>query len=497
MTGNAPQRPLEGFTIVEMGNFIAGPYAGMLLADLGAEVVKVEEVKSGDPFRAWGKGLYSPAFCAFNRGKKSLTLDVRHPRGKDALLRLTDRADALVENFRPGVMARLGADYETVAARNPRIVYCSLSGFGQSGPYRDRPSYDTVGQAMGGLLALLTDPDDPRPRGPALADSLTGLFGDDIANRPLGRIVDFVFIIALVGGTGTSLGLAAPMLAACVAKLFGIEQTPLLEYAVVLLAVALFAYSVFRGLTKGIKVLSDINMSVAGVFALFVLFTGPTLFALKHGTNSLGLMVQEFIRLNTWTDPVLKTNFVEDWSIFYWAWWLAYGPYIGIFVTRISRGRTLRELIFGMVGFGTVGCALFYITVGNTAMWMDLEGLVPARELVAAGEAEQAIASIMAAIPWQPLPLIAFIVVAFIFVTTTYDSASYAISASATRQLQAGQNPARWHRVFWAFALAVLPLALMFLGGLDAIKSSVLVVSLPLLVIGVAMIVSLFRTLRE
>ena len=177
MMSNAPQRPLEGFTIVEMGNFIAGPYAGMLLADLGAEVIKVEEVKSGDPFRAWGRGLYSPAFCAFNRGKKSLTLDVRQERGREVLLRLTDQADALIENFRPGVMARLGADYETVSARNPRIVYCSLSGFGQSGPYRDRPSYDTVGQAMGGLLALLTDSDDPRPRGPALADSLTGLFG--------------------------------------------------------------------------------------------------------------------------------------------------------------------------------------------------------------------------------------------------------------------------------------------------------------------------------
>ena len=330
-----------------------------------------------------------------------------------------------------------------------------------------------------------------------LSTSLVGLFGDDIANRPLGRVVDFIFIIALVGGTGTSLGLATPMIAACVADLFGIEQTRWLEYAVVLVAVALFAFSVFRGLNKGIKVLSDVNMSIAGVFALFVLFTGPTLFALKHGTNSLGLMVQEFVRLNTWTDPVLETNFVEDWSIFYWAWWLAYGPYMGIFVTRISRGRTLRELIFGMVGFGTLGCALFYITVGNTAMWMDLEGIVPARELVAAGEADQAIAAIMGALSWQPLPLVAFIVVSFIFVATTYDSASYAIAASATRQLQAGQNPARWHRVFWAFALAVLPIALMFLGGLEAIKSSVLVVSLPLLVIGVAMIVSLFRTLRE
>ena len=177
MNSNQRQRPLEGLTIIEMGNFIAGPYAGMLLADLGAEVIKIEEVSVGDPFRTWSQGLYSPAFCAFNRGKKSVTLDVRQERGREVLLRLTDQADALIENFRPGVMARLGADYETVSARNPGIVYCSLSGFGQTGPYRDRPSYDTVGQAMGGLLALLIDSDDPRPRGPALADSLTGLFG--------------------------------------------------------------------------------------------------------------------------------------------------------------------------------------------------------------------------------------------------------------------------------------------------------------------------------
>jgi crotonobetainyl-CoA:carnitine CoA-transferase CaiB-like acyl-CoA transferase len=177
MTNQPSPRPLEGKIVIEMGNFIAGPYAGMMLADLGAEVIKIEEVTSGDPFRAWGSGLYSPAFCAFNRGKKSVTLDVRSARGKELLLQLTDSADALIENFRPGVMARLGADYETVSARNPRIVYCSLSGFGQTGPYRDRPSYDTVGQAMGGLLSLLVDPEDPRPRGPALADSLTGLFG--------------------------------------------------------------------------------------------------------------------------------------------------------------------------------------------------------------------------------------------------------------------------------------------------------------------------------
>jgi BCCT family betaine/carnitine transporter len=208
-------------------------------------------------------------------------------------------------------------------------------------------------------------------------------------------------------------------------------------------------------------------------------------------------MVQEFIRLNTWTDPVMNTGFVEDWSIFYWAWWLAYGPFMGLFVTRISRGRTLKQLILGMVGFGTLGCAIFYIAVGNTAMWMDMEGIVPVRELVAAGNGDTAIAQVMSALPLQPLPLILFIVVAMIFVATTYDSASYAIAASATRNLKAGTDPERWHRVFWAFALGVLPVMLMFVGGLKAIQSVVLVVSLPVLVIGVAMTVSLFKSLRQ
>ena len=330
-----------------------------------------------------------------------------------------------------------------------------------------------------------------------LSTSLVGIFGDDVGQRPVGRAVDFVFVIALVGGTGTSLGLGTPMIAASVSELFGIAESHTLDVAIVLLAVALFAFSVYRGLDRGIRRFSDVNVAIAGGFALFVLLAGPTGFQLELGTNSIGLMLQEFIRLNTWTDPILETGFVEDWSIFYWAWWLAYGPYMGLFVTRISRGRTLKQLILGMVGFGALGCALFYVTIGNAAMWMDMEGIVPVRELVGAGHADTAIAQVVAALPLQPLPLVAFIVMALIFVATTYDSASYAIAASVTRKMPAGGNPHRANRVFWAFALAVLPITLLIVGGLRAIQSAVLVVSLPLLVIGVAMTVSLWRSLRE
>lgn len=168
--------PLAGLRVVELASYVTGPYAAALLADMGADVVKVEERTQGDPFRGWGTGGYSPTFRSVNRGKRSLGLDLRTEAGRGVALALADRADVLVENYRPGVVDRLGLGYDAVAARNPRIVYCSISGFGSTGPYRDRPGYDTVGQAMSGLLGLLTDLDTPRPMGISLSDHITGVF---------------------------------------------------------------------------------------------------------------------------------------------------------------------------------------------------------------------------------------------------------------------------------------------------------------------------------
>jgi len=176
VSGEPDGAPLAGLRVVELANYVTGPYAAALLADMGADVVKVEERTQGDPFRGWGKGGYSPTFRSVNRGKRSLGVDLRKEAGRAVVLALTDRADVLIENYRPGVVDRLGLSYEAVAARNQRIVYCSISGFGSSGPYRDRPGYDTVGQAISGLLGLLTDLDAPRPMGISLSDHITGVF---------------------------------------------------------------------------------------------------------------------------------------------------------------------------------------------------------------------------------------------------------------------------------------------------------------------------------
>ena len=168
--------PIHGVRVVEIANFITGPYAGMLLADLGAEVIKVEHPQGGDPFRAWSHGTYSPQFRAYNRGKKSLTLDLKSAPGSKILHQLIAQADVLIENFRPGIADRLGFGFSQLEKLNPRLVYCSVSGFGETGPYSARPAYDTVGQGYSGLLGMLIQAEQPRAVGPAFSDSITGIF---------------------------------------------------------------------------------------------------------------------------------------------------------------------------------------------------------------------------------------------------------------------------------------------------------------------------------
>ncbi len=169
-------KTLAGLKVVEQGTFITGPAAGMLLGDLGADVVKVEVPNTGDPFRAFQGGLYSPHFQTYNRNKRSIALDTKDADDRAVLDALIIEADVYIQNFRPGVAEKLGVGEARLRALNPRLVYCSISGFGPTGPAADRPAYDTVAQAASGFLGLLVNPENPRVVGPAIADSLTGFY---------------------------------------------------------------------------------------------------------------------------------------------------------------------------------------------------------------------------------------------------------------------------------------------------------------------------------
>lgn len=170
--------PLTGIKVLEAASVITGPFAAMLLADLGAEVVKVEMPGTGDYFRLWdGKeGSVRPSFAAYNRGKKSITINLQNGSGREVFLRLAAKADVVLENFRPGTLDRLGVGYEKIREMNPRVIYCSITGMGSTGPERNRPTYDAIAQATSGLWSQLTDIKRPEPVGPALCDQLGGLF---------------------------------------------------------------------------------------------------------------------------------------------------------------------------------------------------------------------------------------------------------------------------------------------------------------------------------
>ena len=169
---------LEGNVAIDISGHVAGPYAGSLLGDLGCEVIKVELPNGGDTHRGRNPKYegYGPSFRALNRNKKSLTVNLREKKGKEILLKLLATADVLIENFRPATRSRLGLDYEELSKLNPKLIHCSISGYGQSGPYRDKPGFDTIGQALSGMLSLVTDDDHPKVAGVSITDHSAGIF---------------------------------------------------------------------------------------------------------------------------------------------------------------------------------------------------------------------------------------------------------------------------------------------------------------------------------
>ncbi len=200
-------KALGDVRVLDLGGFITGPFAALLLAEMGADVIKVEWPGKGDKFRGAAGGLYSPQFQAHNRHKRSITLDYASSAGREVLHALVRSADVLVSNARPGVMARIGADWPHLEAVNPRLVYCAITGFGADGPYADRPAFDNVGQALSGWMSRHRRGDDPRVVGPALADPVTSLYaalGIVAALRERdrtgkGRFVEVNMIEAMIG----------------------------------------------------------------------------------------------------------------------------------------------------------------------------------------------------------------------------------------------------------------------------------------------------------
>jgi len=258
---------------------------------------------------------------------------------------------------------------------------------------------------------------------------------------------------------------------------------------------ALFALSVYVGLDKGIKRLSNINVGIALSLLAFVLLVGPTVYIIETGVEAIGKTLQNFIKMSAYNDSQETTNFVGAWTVFYWAWWLALGPFMGMFITKISRGRTIKELIICSLGYGSLGCAAFFIVLGSYALYLQENNIVPVLQILTDRGAPHAIVAVLNSLPGSLVVLFLFGVLCLIFAATSYDSASYTLASAATRSLPSDAHPPAWHRMFWAFFLGILPITLIYLGGLRSLQSAMVIISVPLLVVLIILTLSLFKGL--
>ncbi|MGK9045393.1 BCCT family transporter [Mammaliicoccus vitulinus] len=320
-----------------------------------------------------------------------------------------------------------------------------------------------------------------------------------------GKVVDILFIFGLLGGAATSLALGVPMISAGVERLTGLDGESMVMRSIILIIITvIFAFSSYTGLKKGIQKLSDINVWLTFLILGIVLIVGPTVFIMETTVTGFGNMLKNFFQMATWLEPFggignrEETNFPQDWTIFYWSWWLVYAPFIGLFIARISKGRTLKEVILGTIIYGTLGCVLFFGIFGNYAVFLQISGQFDVIQFLNQHSAESTIIEVMHQLPFPKVMLVLFLISAFLYLATTFDSGSYILAAATQKEVI--DEPLKANRLFWAFALCLLPFSLMLVGGeqaLDVLKTASILASVPLTVIFVMMMISFIRTLNE
>ena len=331
-------------------------------------------------------------------------------------------------------------------------------------------------------------------REPQLKGSLAceGFLGK-ATRGPVGAGIDVIVIISLAAGTAASLAILVPMIAVWAEKLLGIPRGLPLNIGIIVCWVGVFAYSVLSGINKGMKWLSDINVwAVFGLVAV-LLILGPGVYILSFTTESLGQMFQNFVQMSTWTDPVGKSGFPQNWTVFWWAFWAVYAVFLGIYVARISKGRTFRQIYLMVVGCGTIGSVLMCGLLGSYTMYLTTENIIPMVEIFNQQGAEYMIYELFCTLPcqWLVWPLV--IIVGFLSTATLYQSCAWTLASTCSTNIYQDQEPPKWHRLFWAVLLGSLAVMLTVLGGLSAVQAAAVIFAVPVLLVLIFMLLSFFK----
>lgn len=315
----------------------------------------------------------------------------------------------------------------------------------------------------------------------------------------LGHLIDILVIFGVVGSIATSLGIGTPVLADVIRKVFGIPQSYDLavKLAVLVVWILIFGTSVSLGLDKGIQKLSNINIGMAFVFLAVILFVGPTVGILKMELNSMGLYVTEFFRMSTYTQPFGSGEFTKNWTVFYWGWWIAFMPMMGMFIGKISRGRTIKNVMWGQLIWGSLGCCFSFMVFGGYSLYLQKSGRVDLVSILNTKGQSEAIIAILETLPMAKFMMLFLCVVCFVYLATTIDSCAYVLAGATTKKLSPTGEPARWNRLFWAILFCLLSVALMMIGGIESVKIMSIVTGLPLIFVLFLLMAAVRKNLEQ
>lgn len=311
-----------------------------------------------------------------------------------------------------------------------------------------------------------------------------------------GHTVDVLAVFGTMFGVVTSLGLGVMQINAGLEGLFGIPSTLAVQFIIIAFVTSLACGSLMLGLDKGIKRLSDINMGLTGILLAFMVILGPTLFIFDSFIENVGNYLANIVTLSTWSEAYSNTDWQSAWTIFYWAWWVSWSPFVGVFIARISRGRTIREFVFGVLLIPMTILFFWFTTFGGVAIQMELlAGMNPevvSPGLVTAVQADygSAIFKLVEYYPLtKPITLLIVVMIVLWFVTSS-DSASFVID-----MLTAGgdTNPPKIQRLFWALMQGLIAAILLAAGGLDALQAAAIVAGLPFALVIFVMMYALLR----
>jgi BCCT family betaine/carnitine transporter len=329
---------------------------------------------------------------------------------------------------------------------------------------------------------------------------LAMLGGEPTAGKQLlGKVIDFIVIFGIVGGLGSTLGLAVPLAGGGLTHLFGIEITPIIQIAIIVVIALVFTFTSFIGLNKGMQRISNGSATLCIIFLIFVFIAGPTTFIMKNTVSSFGWMIYLFPRMSLFTDPITQSGFAESWTMFFQAFYLNYGAMMGIFIARISKGRTMRQLVWAtLIGVSAGGWFLFCID-GGFAIFSQINGVADIVTLVNSGVGQAGVYQVVSTPPLGSvvLPIVLWLMVVG-FVASSLDGASYSLAQTTTLKVEANGEVNRWLRVFWCFMLALTPLSILVSGGeFDILKNISILVSIPFMVVVIFMTIRLLQWMSE